>query len=54
MLAPVLLAVMASAGKALAADSIPAKAEDKLIAGANCCSYIYRVLAWAHETDIPH
>lgn len=34
MLAPLLLGVLAGAGKALAADSVPAKAEDKLIAGA--------------------
>ena len=34
MLAPLLLGVLAGAGQALAADSLPAKAEDKLIAGA--------------------
>ena len=43
MLAPLLLGVLAGAGQALAADSLPAKAEDKLIAGA---AGVYLGNAW--------
>ena len=53
MLAPVLLAVMAFAGKALAADSIPAKAEDKLIAGAALLQ-MFQVACMAHDSYVQH